>query len=302
MKRIGAHASIAGGIDRAVERGAAAGCDVLQIFTKNSNQWRARPLGAGEIARFRELQSKTGIAPVIAHDSYLINLASPDPTLHARSCQAFGEELDRCEALGIPALVAHPGAHMGAGEEAALARIAASLDALLAARPGHAVRVLLETTAGQGSCVGHRFEHLGSIMDRMVHGRRVGVCLDTCHVFAAGCDLRSEKGYHRTMAELDRAVGLGRVEAFHLNDSKKGLGSRVDRHEHIGQGALGVEAFRWLMNDPRFDGVPMVLETPKGSDGAEDRRNLGVLRDLIAQRRPRTSARAASSGAGARAR
>ncbi len=284
MKVLGAHMSIAGGVDRAVERGAAVGCDAIQMFTKSSNQWRARPLAGDEVARFRQGQIETGISPVVAHDCYLINLASPDPAQWDRSVLSFGEELDRCEALGIPYLVTHPGSHMGAGEEAGVARVAAALDRVLARRRGHRVQVLLETTAGQGHGVGHRFEHLRDVRARTKHPDRVGVCLDTCHVFAAGYDLRAERAYHETMEAFDRIVGLDTLRAFHLNDCKKDLGCRLDRHEHIGQGFLGVDAFRWLMNDPRFDGVPMLLETPKGPDCAEDRVNLALLRSLVGAR------------------
>jgi len=281
MKILGAHMSIAGGVDRAVERGASVGCDAIQMFNKSSNQWRAKPLSDDEVARFRERVRSTGIGPVVSHGCYLINLASPDDALYERSIESFGEEMDRCERLGIPFLVTHPGAHVGSGEEAGIDRIARALTRLLDARRGGRLRVLLETTAGQGSSIGHRFEHLAAIIDRVGSPGRIGVCVDTCHVFAAGYDLRTKKSYSLVMAELDRIVGLDRVAAFHINDCKKDLGCRVDRHEHIGKGFLGVDAFRWLMNDPRFDTVPMLLETPKGADCAEDRVNLAVLRGLI---------------------
>lgn len=281
MKPLGAHMSIAGGVDLALTRGAVVGCDAIQMFTRSSNQWRARPLADDEVSRFRAGQIETGVSPVVAHDCYLINLASPDPALYEKSIAAFGDELDRCETLGIGALVAHPGAHMGAGEESGIARIAAALNRLLSERPRQRVRVLLETTAGQGSCVGHRFEHLRDIIGRLEDPGRAGICVDTCHVFAAGYDLRTERSYHAVMSELDRIVGLGRVGAFHLNDCRKELGCRVDRHEHIGKGHLGTGAFRWLLNDPRFDGIPMLLETPKDKDGTEDRVNLAILRGLI---------------------
>ncbi|HET9482137.1 MAG TPA: deoxyribonuclease IV [Candidatus Polarisedimenticolia bacterium] len=280
MKILGAHMSIAGGPDLAIRRGAQTGCDAIQMFTKSSNQWRARPLAGDEIDRFRVARLETGIAPVVAHDCYLINLASPDDALYRRSIDSFGEELDRCEALDIPFLVAHPGAHVGAGEDFAIDRIASAVNGLLRSRPGHRVKVLLETTAGQGTSVGHRFEHLRAILDRLESADRAGVCLDTCHVFAAGYDLRTRKSYDAVMAEFDRIVGLEKIQAFHLNDCKKDLGCRVDRHEHLGRGFLGEDAFRWLMRDPRFDGIPMLLETPKGPDGAEDLVNLALLRRL----------------------
>ena len=287
MKLLGAHMSIAGGVDRAVERGARAGCQAIQIFTKSSNQWRAREIPREEIRRFRSGLESAGISAVVAHASYLINLASPDPALYGRSIEAFGAELDRCEMLGIPCLVVHPGSHKGAGERAGIERIAKGLDGLLRARRRQKVTVLLETTAGQGHCVGHRFEHLGKIMAAMRSARRVGVCVDTCHVFAAGYDIRSPGGYGAVIDDLDGAVGLDRVKAFHLNDSKKELHCRVDRHEHIGKGFIGVGAFRLLMNDPRFEDVPMVLETPKGADDAEDRENLALLRSLVGPSRGR---------------
>jgi deoxyribonuclease-4 len=273
--------SIAGGVDRALVRGAEVGCDAIQMFNKSSNQWRAKPLTSEEIGRFRSLQIETGISPVISHGSYLVNLASPDASMYRKSIHAFGEEIDRCEALGIPYLVTHPGSHMGAGEEEGLARVTAALDELLEARPSGHVSILLETTAGQGDNVGHRFEHLQTILGASRHPGRLGVCVDTCHIFAAGYDLRTPAGYDSVMGELDRTVGLSRVAAFHLNDCKKDLGCRVDRHEHIGKGKLGIEAFRCLMNDARFEGVPMLLETPKGEDCAEDRVNLALLRSLI---------------------
>ncbi|HET6373393.1 MAG TPA: deoxyribonuclease IV [Candidatus Polarisedimenticolia bacterium] len=294
MKLLGAHMSISGGVDTSLPRGAAVGCDTIQIFTKSNNQWRARPLDDDEIQRFRQGQIETGISPVVAHDSYLINLASPDDALYAKSVDAFGTELDRCEALGIPYLVTHPGSHMGSSEEAGIERIAAALNRLLGERPRQRVMVLLETTAGQGRSVGHRFEHLRDIRDRLETAERVGVCIDTCHVFAAGYDLRTERSYNTVMAEFERLVGLAQVKAFHLNDCKKDLGCRVDRHEHIGKGFLGVDAFRWLMNDSRFDGLPMLLETPKGEDCAEDRENLEVLRGLIGDRTTRPARRKAA--------
>jgi deoxyribonuclease-4 len=286
--------SIEGGVHRAVERGADAGCDAVQLFTRPSHQWKARKLSGEEAARFRERQVACGVSPAVAHDCYLINLGSPDARLHARSAAAFGEEIDRCDQLGLPYLIAHPGAHKGAGEEAAFDRIAGAIDAAFRRRGGSRTRVLLETTAGMGTSVGHRFEHLRAILDRLEEPRRAGICVDTCHVYAAGYDIGTEKGYHAVMEELDRIVGLGRVGAFHLNDCKKGLGSRLDRHEHIGMGALGVTAFWCLLNDPRFEGVPMFLETPKGEDLAEDRANLAILRAQVGSRRPVARAGAAA--------
>jgi len=286
VKLLGAHMSIAGGVHLAVERAGSAGCDALQVFTKSSNQWKAKPLSAADAALFREKQIEHGVSPAFAHNSYLINLASPDAALRTRSIAAFTEEIDRCDALGLPYLIAHPGAHMGAGEEAGIDRIAGALNEIFASRLPSRVRVLLETTAGMGSSVGHRFEHLREIIRRLDEPGRAGVCLDTCHVFAAGYDISTEKGYHAVMAECERVLGLQWIRAFHLNDSKKGLGCRLDRHEHIGKGGLGITAFWCLLNDPRFDGAPMVLETPKGDDVAEDKANLKALRAQIGRARP----------------
>ncbi len=273
--------SVAGGLDQAPLRGRAVGCEVAQIFTKNSNQWAAKPLAPDEIERFKQAQAEAGVPVLMAHDSYLINLCAEGDLL-AKSEAAFREELERCEALGIPYLVTHPGAHLGAGEEEGLRRMAAVLDRVHAATCGFRSKILLENTAGQGSCVGHRFEHLKRLFDLVREPERLGVCFDTCHALAAGYDLRAPEGYRRVMDEFDHLVGLERLRAFHLNDSKKGLGCRVDRHEHIGRGELGLEAFGALLNDPRLEDRPMVLETPKGEEGGVDLDaiNLTTLRRL----------------------
>jgi deoxyribonuclease-4 len=279
--RLGSHVSIAGGIDRAVLTARDVGCEALQIFVKSSNQWRAAPFREGEVERFRSNLETTGLGPVVAHDSYLINLCSPDDALWEKSVGAFELELDRCEALGIPFLVTHPGSHLGSGEEAGLARLARAIDRVHSRRPEGKVKILLETTAGQGSGLGHRFEHLSAVLRKVDNPSRVGVCLDTCHIFAAGYDIRTPRGYRETLERFESEIGLGKLMAIHLNDSKRELGSRVDRHQQIGKGHLGVEAFRFLVNDPRLVEVPMVLETPKGPDYAEDRVNLALLRSLI---------------------
>ncbi len=281
MPRFGAHMSISGGLYTACERGRRAGCDIIQIFSKNQQQWRARPLTGAEIARFKEAQQSEGVPVVMVHDSYLINLAAPGDELWHRSIDAFREELERCAALGIPYLVTHPGAHVGSGEEAGLHRVADALNQLFDAGAGAGVTVLLETTAGQGSSLGRRFEELARLIELTRQAERVGVCVDTCHIFAAGYDIRSAEAYAVTMAELERIIGLERVKAFHLNDSQKDLGSRVDRHAHIGEGRIGIEGFRALVNDQRFAGLPMVLETPKEEDLADDVRNLATLRSLV---------------------
>ena len=281
--RLGAHMSIAGGCFNALLRGRDVGCDAVQLFTKNANQWKAKPLAEADAESFRATLQKTGYSPevLIAHDSYLINLASQDPELWEKSLAAFAEELDRCAFLGIPYLVTHAGAHMGAGEEAGLARITAAIDRVLGERADSPTMVLLETTAGQGTSLCYRFEHIGEVLAKSAYPDRIGVCLDTCHVFVAGYDVSDPAGYESTMDQFDRYVGLDKLKVFHLNDAKKGLGSRVDRHEHIGQGQIGTAAFGFILNDPRVNDRPMVIETQKGEDCAEDRMNLATLRALI---------------------
>jgi deoxyribonuclease IV len=280
---LGAHMSVAGGLDKAIGRGVGVGCTALQIFTKNANQWRAKPLADEDIARFKDTLSASPIAPtaVVAHDSYLINLGSPDDAKWEQSVAAFTDELRRCDQLGVPFLVTHPGAHMGSGEEAGLARVAEGLTRALAET--ERATVLLETTAGQGTHLGHRFAHLARLLELTPpeHLERVGVCLDTCHVFVAGYDLSTPEGYAATWAEFDREIGRDRLRVLHLNDAKKPLGSRVDRHEHLGKGCIGETGFRLIMNDPLLRARPMLLETPKGDDCAEDRENMDFLRGLI---------------------
>ena len=278
---LGAHMSIAGGVDKAIARGMKVGCDALQIFTKNASQWRAKPLGDEEIRLFRQAWEESAIGPVAAHDSYLINLASPDEAVWRRSIEAFGDELRRCALLGVPDLVMHPGAPLESGEEAGIARVAAAFRELLETAP-EGVRVLVENTAGQGSNIGHRFEQLAAILAGLPE-ERFGVCFDTCHAFAAGYDLSTPEGYRRVMAEFDDRIGLGRIALFHLNDCKKGCGCRVDRHEHIGEGAIGREGFRALLKDERFQAIPKILETPKGDNDEMDARNLALLRELAGE-------------------
>jgi deoxyribonuclease-4 len=282
--------SIAGGLDKALLRGREVGCDTIQLFTKSNRQWRARPLTDREVESYRTNLTATGIGPVVAHDCYLINLAAPSATVWKRSVASFRDEMERAERLGIPYLVTHPGAHLGAGEAAGIARVAEAINTLHAALPHLALRVLLETTAGQGTSLGRRFEEIAAILQQVERPERLGVCLDTCHLFAAGYELRTFEGYAKTMQELDACVGIARVKAVHLNDSKSGLGGRVDRHAHIGEGKLGTAAFRLLLNDPRFQRVPMILETPKDGDGGvADRRNLARLRRLVDRPRPGSS-------------
>lgn len=276
--------SIAGGMDKAIERGEAVGCTAIQVFTKSSNQWQAKPLGNEELARYRARRQSSPIRVVFGHNSYLINLASPDAALREKSRQAMIVEVERATALGMPFLVMHPGAHGGAGEAAGIERIATSLKEIIAATRESPVRLALETTAGQGNSVGCRFEHLADILSQVGNEARLGVCFDTCHVYAAGYDIASEKGYDQTWKEFEAIVGLRPLLGFHLNDSKKPLASKVDRHEQIGKGTLGLTPFKRLLNDRRFAQLPMSLETPKSEDGHEDRENLNLLRSLIHSR------------------
>jgi deoxyribonuclease IV len=263
MPRLGAHMSIAGGLPRAIERARAHGCRTLQIFTTSAAQWRARPLPADEVSAFRDLAQAAGIEPVVSHASYLINVATENPLIRSRSIAALDAELQRAEALGLLGVVLHPGSRATGTEQAALALVADALRQLLAAHAGGQAMVLLEHTAGQGRSVGYTFEHLAAVVDQLGANPRVGVCLDTCHLLAAGYDLGTEQGYRATFDQFSRVVGLDRLRLFHLNDSKKPCGSRVDRHEHIGHGCLGLEPFRWLLHDPRFAHLPMVIETQK---------------------------------------
>ena len=290
MPRLGAHLSIGGGLPRAVDRAVASRCEALQIFTKSAGQWRARVIPDDEIVLFRRRVADTGLHPVIAHNSYLINIAAAAPALREQSLAALLEEYDRADALGLQGLVMHPGSFTTGTEPEGLRLIASGLRALLRTRRRAIPLILLEHTAGQGSNLGHRFEHLAEIIDQLDGSPRVGVCLDTCHLLAAGYDICSEEGYVQTFREFDRLIGLDRLKAFHLNDSKKPCGSRVDRHEHIGKGCLGLEPFRRIVTDPRFAGLPMLLETPKldtpesrrRSDADPwDARNLRTLRRLM---------------------
>jgi deoxyribonuclease-4 len=281
--RLGAHESIAGGLHKAFDRAQSATCDAVQIFVKSNRSWAVKPLAEDEVARFKARAEETGIRPVVGHTSYLLNLGTPDELLWEKSRDMLITELERCEALGVPWLVLHPGSHVGSGEVAGLARVAQGLGEVHAATPGFCAQILLETTAGQGSSLGHTFEQLARIIELTEQGERLGVCLDTCHVFAAGYELRTAEGYAATMAAFERTLGLERLKALHLNDSKGELGERKDRHEHIGKGHIGLEGFRNVLNDPRLAGLPGLLETPKGEDLEEDRENLVVLRSLVKQ-------------------
>ncbi len=291
MPLFGTHTSIAGGPHQALLEAQARGCDTVQLFTKAPSQWAARPFDDEQVRLFRRTLRKTRLRSPMGHDSYLINLASPDEALYRRSIEAFIDELGRSEALGLRYLVMHPGAHVDSGEEAGLARVAKALDEVHARCADYQVRILLETTAGQGSTLGHRFEHLAAILGAVADPGRLGVCFDTCHVFAAGYALAPAAQYQATMRHLDRVVGLRLVKAFHVNDSRKVFGSRVDRHAHIGQGEMGPEPFRLLVNDARFRNRPMVLETPKEETpaGHMDDVNLATLRGLVERAKGETA-------------
>lgn len=290
--RIGAHMSVAGGVSRAVDRASTHGCEALQIFTKNASQWRGKPLDPAEITAFRRRIDETGIAPVVSHASYLINLATTAPALREQSIAAFVDEIDRAEALGLLGVVIHPGTCTAGTEEDGLRLIAEAIRTALRARPRARTKVLLEHTAGQGRTLAYRFEHLAAVLGHLRGSARVGVCLDTCHLVASGYDIVSDRGYDETFRAFDRLVGLDRLKVFHGNDSKKPCGSRVDRHEHIGDGCLGLDPFRRLLNDARFTGLPILIETAKtkgweraGTITADplDIRNLETLRQLRRQ-------------------
>lgn len=273
--------SIAGGIGNAFLRGRDVGCEVIQIFTKSSSQWKARPLSEEEIEGFKNIGEKTGIWPVVAHNSYLINLASPDDALNRKSLDAMIMESRRAETLGLPYIIMHPGAHVGSGEEAGLKRIAESLNLIFDDTKGSNIEILLETTAGQGTVLGYRFEHIAAILNDVKEEKRVGVCLDTCHTYVAGYDIKNR--YDAVFSEFDKVIGFKRLKALHLNDTLKGLGSRVDRHWHIGKGELGIETFGRIMRDERLRDLPMFIETPKGinEEGIDlDIINLGILKKL----------------------
>ncbi|MGE5174839.1 MAG: deoxyribonuclease IV [Hyphomicrobiales bacterium] len=284
---IGAHMSVAGGLELGVERALKVKARALQIFTKNASRWKGKALAAPESVRFREALEASGLAPVAAHASYLINLASPDAALRKRSIEALADELRRADALGVRYVVLHPGAHMGRGLRAGCDRVAESIDRARRLAPAPEVIVLLETVAGQGTTIGRRFEELARIRERVERRDLTQFCLDTCHVHAAGYDIVSERGYEETFEEFDDVLGLETLRFFHVNDSKNERGSRVDRHEHIGRGKIGTAPFARILGDPRFHAVPKVLETPKGKDGVVmDRKNLALLRRLAEPPRP----------------
>jgi deoxyribonuclease IV len=291
---LGSHLSIAGGYYKAVDAATELGMDTVQIFSKNNNQWKGKPLSDEDIRLFREAIERGGIQTPCAHNSYLINISSPDDVLWQKSVEALVDELQRAEALGLDGVVMHPGSFVSSSEAEGLQRISTALDQVHRATKGFRCQLWLETTAGQGTNLGHRFEQIATILETVTASDRLGVCVDSCHIFAAGYPLQTPDEYAATMAEFDRTIGVDRICAWHLNDSKKPLGSRVDRHEHIGEGCLGLEPFRHILNDPRFDQIPMYLETEKGERDGEnlDAINLRTLKSLIA---PRTSDQAAST-------
>lgn len=282
---VGIHTSIAGGLYKALLRGASHGCRTVQIFTSSNMSWHTRNPTDRDVQRFNRAREESGIRPVVAHDSYLINLSSVNELTRQRSLAALAGELARCARLALPTLVMHPGAHGGLGAEEGIARIAGGLDEAIERSGVDRVRILLETTAGSGSVLGHCFEQLAGIIAKSKHSNRLGVCLDTAHTFAAGYDLRTRASYREVWREFDRTIGLDRLGCFHFNDSKAEFRSRVDRHEHIGKGRLGLEPFRFILNDERFRDIPKILETPKGTYRRRqwDDINLQTLRSLVAK-------------------
>ena len=278
---LGAHVSVAGGFPEGIRRGTELGCTALQIFVKSPNQWKAKPLPPADAEAFRAAHGASAVGPVTAHAAYLINLSAPDPEILAKSRAGLADELERCDALGVPGLVVHPGAHLGQGEDAGLTAIAASIDAIVSARLAAPAKILVELTAGQGSVLGRTLEQLATIRSRAKHGDRIGFCLDTCHAFASGYAIESAAGWDDFLAEIERTIGFGSIHCVHLNDSVHEKGSRKDRHANIGEGQIGAETFRWLLAEKRFAGIPLVLETPLGDDEQGHARDLATLRKLL---------------------
>jgi deoxyribonuclease-4 len=282
---LGAHMSIRGGVHTAFERGTSIGCTTMQVFTKNNNQWKSRPLTGEDIQNYKMAEAKARITPIFAHAAYLINLCATNPTILVNSRTAMIDELNRCERLGIRGLIFHPGSHVGAGEKEGIKQISESINIVHAKTKNFRVLTALETTAGQGSALGYRFEQLRQIIDLVQEKERMTVCLDTCHLFAAGHNIRTEPGWEDTMKQFDELIGLKYIIAIHLNDSKRELASRVDRHEHIGKGQIGKRGFQLVMNDPRVRHIPKILETPKSEDMHEDVENMKLLISMTKRRR-----------------
>lgn len=277
----GAHMSISGKMHQAIERGESIGCSAIQIFTKSNRQWLAKPLDSETIVQFKEIWKNSSIKSIVAHASYLLNIGSPNQSLAQKSLDALEIEFQRCADLEIPYLILHPGSHTGTDEESCLAQISKNIDTLLT-KNSHGT-LLLETMAGQGTQVGHTFEQLATIMQQSNHKRRIGICIDTCHLFAAGYDLRTEKSYHNVWEQFDKIIGINKIKSIHVNDSHKDLGSRVDRHADIGKGKIGLEAFKLLFNDPQFFDIPKILETPH-SNLADHKKNMDVLQGLLSKK------------------
>jgi deoxyribonuclease-4 len=278
---LGAHTSIQGGVSAAVDLAEKLKFTAMQIFTKNNNQWKGKPLSDEEINSYILKLKDSGIKFVVSHDSYLINLCAKDEEILQKSRDAFLDELTRCELLDIPFLNFHPGAHGGNGEDYGIKLIAESLNIVHSKTKNFKVKSMLEVTAGQGTALGYKFEHLANIINLIEHKERMSVCIDTAHIFAAGYNIKDEKEYEKVINDFEKIVGLSRLNCFHINDSKKELGSRVDRHDHIGKGFIGIEGFRNIMNDKRLTHIPKILETPKGKEQLEDLENLSVLKSLI---------------------
>jgi deoxyribonuclease-4 len=281
MQLLGAHTSTSGGVSKAIERAEKLGFTAIQIFTKNNNRWVAKPLEDNEISEFKSKLKNSNIKFVVSHDSYLINLCAVKAELLEKSRKSFIDELERCEALEIPYLNFHPGSHTGRGEDDGLKVIAESINIAHDKTKGFKVSSMLELTAGQGTTLGYKFEHIAKIIELVEDKKRMSVCIDTAHVFAAGYDIRTKEAYEKTFNEFDEIIGLEKLKCFHINDSKKELGSRVDRHEHIGKGFIGKEGFANIMNDKRLESIPKILETPKGKEQLEDLENLEILKSLI---------------------
>lgn len=279
--QFGAHESISGGVFNAIERGQTATCDTIQMFNKSNSQWRAKKIEQTELDKYFEKIKETGVTVSTSHSSYLINIASPVKELNEKSFKALKEEMERCEMLKIPNLVMHPGSHVGTGEEAGIKRIIKNLNKLFKELKNNNVCLLLETTAGQGSNLGYTFEQIGEMIDGVKVQDHIGVCLDTCHIFAAGYPISDPKEYKKTMKKFEDLIGIDKLKIIHMNDSKKEFGSRRDRHEHIGKGHIGIEAFRNIVNDKSLKNIPMILETPKEEELKEDIENLKLLRSLV---------------------
>jgi deoxyribonuclease-4 len=282
---LGSHVPTTGGVAAAIDRGVGIGCTAMQIFVKNNMQWFAKPLAPEDAAAFTGHPLRGNLGAVVAHAGYLINLGVEGTENHEKSLRSLSDEMVRCEQLGIRSLVLHPGSHLGKGEDHGIGCVVRNLDRLHAEHPGLKVRITLEITAGQGACLGARFEEIAAILSGVKDAKRLEVCFDTAHAFAAGYDLSAPKGAEQVFAEFDRVIGLRRLSVLHINDSKAALGSRVDRHDNLGNGKIGLEAFRWIMNAPELERIPKLLETPKGKDLAEDVEAMALLRGFVGRKR-----------------